>query len=142
VRLGLRQGAIVALFTLLVGTSSGIAQQPLQCGAARWPMVVAELLFGRKIGGHLGVTEAKWARFVDREITPRFPDGLTVIDVKGQWRDLQRNVIVREPSKMVMIILQGRPDDDERLKAVIEAYKKEFTQQSVGLIVRPACVAF
>jgi hypothetical protein len=135
-------GAVLALLVLLAGASPASAQQPLQCGTARKPMAVAELLFGRNIGGRLGVTEAKWARFVDREITPRFPDGLSVIDVKGQWRDPERKIIVREPSKLVMIILTGKPDDDERLQAIVEAYKKGFKQQSVGLLVRPACVTF
>jgi hypothetical protein len=32
------------------------------------------------------VTETNWARFVDREIAPRFPDGLSVVDAKQQWR--------------------------------------------------------
>jgi hypothetical protein len=142
VKLAPRPGAIIALLVLIAGADLGAAQPALQCGTARKPMAVAELLFGRNIGGRLGVTEAKWARFVDREITPRFPDGLSVIDVKGQWRDPERKIIVREPSKLVMIILAGKPDDDERLQAIVEAYKKGFKQQSVGLLVRPACVTF
>ena len=106
------------------------------------PAAVAELMFGRKIGNRIGVSEQRWTRFVDREITPRFPAGLSVMDVKGQWRDSERGTIVREPSKMVMIVLPGEATDQERLQAIIDAYKKRFRQQSVGLIVRPACVAF
>ena len=70
-----------------------------------------ELLFGRNIGGRLGVSEAQWGRFVDREISPRFPDGLTVLDAKGEWRDTARNTIVHEPSKLVEIVLPGKDDD-------------------------------
>jgi hypothetical protein len=99
-------------------------------------------MFGRNIGAHLGVTEARWARFLDREVTPRFPDGLSVFDVKGQWRDPKRNIIIREPSKVLMIVLPGHDDDAPRLQAVIDAYKARFKQQSVGLIIREACVAF
>ena len=33
-------------------------------------------------------------------------------------------------------------DDDARLDAVVAAYKHAFHQHSVGVIVRPACVAF
>ena len=29
--------------------------------------------------------EARWLAFLDREVTPRFPRGLSVIDVYGQW---------------------------------------------------------
>ena len=99
-------------------------------------------MFGRKIGDRLAVTETKWSRFVDREITPRFPDGLSVVDAKGQWRDSARKTIVREPSKLVIIVLSGKGGDTERLQQIIEAYKRAFRQQSVGLIVRAACVAF
>jgi hypothetical protein len=113
--------------------------QPFECKGEQ--RQVAELWFGRKIGDRIAVTESKWARFVDREITPRFPDGLSVVDAKGQWRDAERNKIVREPSKLVTIVLSGK-GDNERLQAIIDAYKRQFRQQSVGLVVRPACVAF
>jgi hypothetical protein len=101
----------------------------------------AELFFGRNIGGQVGVSEAEFSRFVTREITPRFPDGLTVIDARGQWRDPERNIVVREPSKVVTIVLPSG-NQDARLQEIIEAYKARFRQQSVALIVRPACVSF
>jgi hypothetical protein len=103
---------------------------------------VAELFFGRNIEGRVGVSEADFSRFVTREITPRFPDGLTVIDARGQWRDRVRNTTVREPSKIVMIVLPHGAGDDGRLQEIIDAYKARFRQQSVALVVRPACVSF
>jgi hypothetical protein len=116
--------------------------QTVDCRAGLKPQQVAELLFGRNIGGRLGVTQAQWARFVDREITPRFPDGLTVIEARGQWRDPARRTIVHEPSKRVEIVLPGRTDDQDRLAAIAQAYKSRFHQQSVAIVVRPACVSF
>jgi uncharacterized protein DUF3574 len=116
--------------------------QTVDCRAGLKPQQVAELLFGRNIGGRLGVTEAQWARFVDREITPRFPEGLTVIEARGQWRDPARRTIVHEPSKRVEIVLPGRTDDQDRLAAIAQAYKSRFHQQSVAIVVRPACVSF
>ena len=83
-----------------------------------------------------------WARFVDGEITPRFPDGLTVFNTVGQWRDSERKTIVREPSKIVMIVLPGKDDDIDRLNQIAEAYKSQFRQQSVAVMLRPACVSF
>ena len=55
------------------------------------------LMFGRNIGGELGVTE--WSDFVASEITPRFPAGLTVDDALGQWRDAATGKAIKEPSK-------------------------------------------
>ena len=112
------------------------------CNGTQKPAAVAELLFGRKIGGGGVVSEARWSHFVDQEITSRFPGGLSMMDIKGQWRDPRRGIIVREPSKMVIIVLPGESSDHERLDQIMEAYKSRFRQQSVGLIVRPACVLF
>jgi len=134
--------AALGLLALIAGVDRAAAQTALQCHGMQKPAAVAELLFGRKTGNRHVVSEADWARFMDREITPRFPDGLSVVDAQGQWRDRKRNVIVHEPSKLVTIVLPGDAADDERLQQIIEAYKKWFRQQSVGLIVRPACVSF
>jgi hypothetical protein len=131
--------AVVFAFVAAM-TGDVLAQSP-DCRLGK-PQQVAELMFGRKIGDRIGVSEARWARFLDREITPRFPDGLTVIDTRGQWRDNARKTIVREPSKLVQIVLPGKPEDDARLNEIAAAYKSRFRQQSVGIIVRAACVSF
>jgi hypothetical protein len=137
-------GTLRALPVLLVALSlsAGAGAQGLECRGAHKPQQVAELMLGRKIGDRVAVNETQWARFVDREITPRFPDGLTVLDARGQWRDTERKRIVREPSKLVQIVLPGKAEDIDRLTEIAEAYKKRFRQQSVGVILRPACVSF
>ena len=116
--------------------------QVLECQGAQKPQQVADLLFGRKMGEHATVSEGVWRRFVAREITTRFPDGLTILDGRGQWRNPNTKRIVREPSSVVMIALPGNAEDHDRLNQVAEAYKRQFRQQSVGIIVRPACVSF
>ena len=99
-------------------------------------------MFGRNIGRRLGVNEAEWARFVDSEIVSRFPKGLTVLNAAGEWRDASTNRIVREPSKVVQIVLPGQVEDIARLNEIVAAYKRRFKQHSVIVIVRPACVSF
>ena len=98
--------------------------------------------FGRNVGARTAVSESQWGRFVDREIMARFPEGLTVYTTAGQWRDRASNKIVREPSKVVQIVLPGHDDDMTRLSEIAETYKSRFKQQSVITIVRPACVSF
>jgi hypothetical protein len=128
---------------MLVATASGgaVAQAP-SCHGAQKPRLIAELMFGRDVGNRVGVSEGAWKRFLAREITPRFPDGLTVIDASGQWRDPASGRIVREPSKLVTIVLPGNNDDQARLDAVVSAYKRQFRQHSVGLVVQSACASF
>ena len=127
---------------LALACSIGARAQTGDCHAGQTPRQVAELLFGRNIGDRLGVSEAQWGRFVDREISPRFPDGLTVLDARGEWRDTARRTIVHEPSKLVEIVLPGKEDDAEQLDRIAQAYKSRFHQQSVGIVVRGACVSF
>lgn len=43
-----------------------------------------ELIFGRNIGGKVGVTEEQWTELVAGEIASRFPYGLSVDDAFGQ----------------------------------------------------------
>jgi hypothetical protein len=136
---------LLPLSVTLVAASANIAQAqtpPLSCYGTQQPKQVAELLFGRDVSGRLGVSETAWRRFVAREVTPRFPDGLTVTDAAGQWRDPTTGAIEREPAKRVEIVLPGNAVDEARLEAVVDAYKRQFHQRSVGIIVRPACVAF
>jgi len=114
----------------------------VSCHGSQRVKQVAELLFGRDVGHRLGVSESAWTRFVARKIAPRFPDGLTVSDATGQWRDRESGMIVHEPSKRVEIVLPGAADDEARLEAVVTAYKRQFHQHSVAVIVRPACVSF
>jgi hypothetical protein len=137
--IGRRLAAVAALLATLV---PAFAQPALQCTGTQKPMAVAELMFGRNIGRRIGVSETQWRRFVDREITPRFPLGLTIVDARGQWRDAATKALVREPSKLVTIVLPGEAGDDARLNEIATVYKKRFRQDSVGIIVRPACVAF
>lgn len=133
---------LLAALLVLTWLGAGALAQPAACSAPLKPQQVAELLLGRKIGDRLGVSETQFLNFLDREITPRFPDGLTVYDARGQYRDSARNRIVREPSKVVMIVLPGSPEDLARLNEIADAYKKRFRQQSVGIVLRQACVSF
>jgi hypothetical protein len=130
------RGALAGVALLAAAVTAG-AEPALQCQGALKPWVVAELLFGRT-----GVTDARWAKFLAAEVTLRFPDGLTVLDARGQWRAPGGTRIVRERSKVLMIAMPPHADNDAKLNAIAAAYKTQFRQQSVGIIVRPACVAF
>jgi len=68
---------------------SGDAQHP--ASAQGW--AETDLYFGLGPADHpeQGVSEAEWRAFLDREVTPRFPSGLSVIDAYGQWRARPRN---------------------------------------------------
>jgi hypothetical protein len=135
-------GATAAIVFLIAEITTDAIAQSLACHGAEQPREVAELLFGRRIGSRGIVGETAWRRFVAREVTPRFPEGLTILAGNGQWRDPSSGRIVREPSTVIIIAMPGTQQDHDRLGEIAAAYKKSFRQQSVGVIVRPACVAF
>jgi hypothetical protein len=112
------------------------------CTAPLQPVQRIELLFGRDIGSHGGVGDAAWAKFLAGEVTPRFPDGLTVVDAAGQWRDPATGRIAREPSRLVIIVTADGAPAEEKIAAIIAAYKTRFRQKSVGVVTSAACAAF
>jgi Protein of unknown function (DUF3574) len=105
-------------------------------------MLVAELFFGRGIAGRGPLTDTEWAAFVAQIVTPNFPDGFTVFDGEGQWRDRQTGRIARERTKVLLVATHRTADLARRLSTVIEAYKTEFRQQTVGVMTRDSCAAF
>jgi Protein of unknown function (DUF3574) len=105
-------------------------------------MLVAELFFGRGIKGTEPLTDAEWADFAAQTITPNFPDGFTVFDGEGQWRNPQTGRIAGDRTKILLVAAKREADLARRLAAVIDAYKARFHQQSVGLITRDSCAAF
>ena len=106
------------------------------------PMIEAQLFFGRNIGADVGVSERDWTEFLDGEVTPRFPNGLTVIDASGHWRDSETGRLIREPSKVLTLLAEGGPTTLLLIREIVESYKERFHQQSVGLAIRPVCVSF
>ncbi len=141
---GTMKSSVVPTFGLFAALALGgcTTASLMGCRGDQQGMLAAELLFGRRIGDRGTVSEAEWARFLAREISPRFPDGLTVLDAAGHWRDATRNRIMREPSKVVLIVFRDDPQKQEDLNAIAAAYKRQFRQQSVGIVIKPACASF
>src|SRR5215207_8742955 len=83
--------AILALLLLALAgcAASSLPIRPSAgaCEAGDQSMVRDTLYFGRNRPNGGAVREAEWRRFLNETITPRFPDGLTVVKATGQWRD-------------------------------------------------------
>ena len=135
-------GGYLMPLALAVALSGCAAMSAPNCGPGGQPELVAELVFGRNIGDSLGVSEADWNRFLDEEVTPRFPDGLTVMSASGQWRDTERGNVVQEPSNVLVVVLDDEGQDKPRIAEIATAYKQRFQQQGVLTMLRPACVSF
>lgn len=133
----MRIGAIAMVMAL-----GGCASLRPACPAGQSAAREVRLVFGRNIAGAPGVSEADFRGFMDAELTPRFPDGLTVIDAQGQWRGASA-AVEREPSKLVILVLPvGVKDAGAKLEAARAAYKVRFRQESVMILSQPVCAGF
>lgn len=117
----------------------------LSCGVSRTSvlpsgltMMRSELYFGlsKRSGGV--VAEQEWARFVDTAITPRFPDGLSIVDAAGQYR-MSSGALQKERTKIVLIVHPASPALDSSLVAICRSYARSFDQESV-MKVSGVCV--
>lgn len=106
------------------------------------PTLVIELFFGQRIPGGGAVTSKEWRSFLARTVTPRFPDGFTVYDAYGQWRQPGTRSITRERSKVVVIVAADTPEVRAGIAQVTAEYRTLFHQHSVGVVTSPGCAAF
>jgi hypothetical protein len=104
-------------------------------------MARVDLFFGLQRQDGTLIGEAEWGAFLDKEVTPRFPDGLSVFTARGQWRhDTGR--IAHETSKMLVILYQPSPESEAAIEAIRVAYKEGFDQESVMRLDSGSCVSF
>lgn len=116
-------------------------QEPATCRKGASSMARLELLFGLSRKGAAEVSEPEWQSFLEAEVTPRFPDGLTVLSGYGQWRG-DKGVIARETSKVLVIWYKPDVAAEAKIEAVRNAYKTRFGQESVMRVDGASCVSF
>ena len=89
-----------------------------------------------------GVPDAAWRNFLDKEVTPRFPSGLSVIEVYGQWQGKEQKVPERVRTKLLIIDYPDTADNRGRIEAIRLAWKKKTGDQSVLKVTQPADISF
>jgi len=89
-----------------------------------------------------GVSEQAWRDFLDKEVTPRFPAGLSVVDVYGQWQGKEERTPERIRSKELVIDYPRTAENEAKIEAIRAAWKKMTGDQSVLKVTRPADVSF
>ena len=71
----------------------------------------------------------------------RFPEGLTELAGRGQWRRPD-GVVSREPSRVLLIWYSPVKDKNADIEAIRTAYKARFKQLSVMRVDGVDCVSF
>lgn len=105
----------------------------------RW--VRTELYFGLTRPRSVPISEPEWRSFLDTAITPRFPDGLTVLDGYGQYRDAS-GTITREPMHLLVLLHHGSVGELEKIAAIRTLYRLAFQQESVLEVTSSVAASF
>ena len=95
-------------------------------------MLAVDMFFGRDIAGRAPVSDAEWTGFAGTEVTPRFPEGFTVVQGSGQWLNPATHSIGREASIVVRAVVVPAPD----LAARVRAVKDDGTEVAFTAVVR------
>ena len=108
--------------------SLNFARTELYCGTAR-------------AGGAIPVSEAQFLAFLDEQITPRFPDGLTLLKGDGQFKNSLGEIIKEDSFVLILFYsLDGFRDSSRRINEIRELYKEQFQQESVLRVDDPFAV--
>jgi hypothetical protein len=130
---------IAIAMAVMVG---GCASSPTTtCNPGEERAVQDTLYFGTAKPNGGVVANDEWTEFLEIVVTPRFPQGLTVVQASGQWRGADGS-IVRESTRILQLV---HPDDALSEKAAIEIaadYKSRFQQEAVLRVKTAACASF
>lgn len=98
-----------------------------------------QLFFGLNDDAGHSVSAEDWQAFVEDTITPRFPAGLSQIDVLGQWED-PTGMIQHEETILVRGLMAPPGDEGVRLvNEISEEYERRFNQDPVFRVIQSAC---
>jgi Protein of unknown function (DUF3574) len=147
-----RRKSPVALLGLLLGVfalacSASFEAPPAQgalpaCnGWGGKPVARTELFFGLTRPDGSTVSTHDFQRFVDQQVTPRFPAGLTLLGGNGQFRDTN-GITIKEGSKLLILLYPYDRDNSRAIESIRTAYMTTFRQESVLRVDGSACVSF
>ncbi len=131
--------AFAPLLALLLVTACA-ARPTAPCAEGQQAGVLDTLYFGTARPQGV-VTPADWQHFVQEQIAPRLPQGYTVLDAQGQWRNTDGSV-AHEASHVLQWVHADDAASDEALRQIADRYKSQFQQEAVLHLHSAACYSF
>ena len=111
------------------------------CAEGTEDFVKYELFMGLDSQSGEVVADEAWNTFIEDSVTPRFPDGLTVFDARGQWRNSE-GLVLKERSKVLVILVPPGEDGMRLTGEIADEYKRRFNQESVRGVVSDVRATF
>ena len=132
----MRSAFVALLFAI---ASPAMAQTACPAGLQPWTRIELHLGLGLPGGGE--VSRAQFRNFLEGTVTPRFPDGYTVVEATGHYR-YKSGKVAAEPARVLMILTKSLDEAAPKVDEIVKVYKTRFRQESVGRSHRVDCVAF
>ena len=132
----LRRAALL-LLALLAACATGPGAG---CGSGQQGAEQELLYFGTAMPDGT-VSADDWRVFLDTVVTPRFPEGLSVWPVAGQWKS-GAGPVVREASFVLNLVHPEGANHDAAIGEIVAHYKARFRQEAVLRVRSPACISF
>ena len=137
----IKTGLLAAAFLMLAGCTAPSQHTATDTCKADNQMQQTTLYFGLNRPAGAQITPDEWQQFVDRDVTPRFRDGLPEFDARGLWLGIDGKV-AREPSMALMLSHGKDAQSEKNIEALRGIYKSRFAQESVMRVDQPVCVQF
>lgn len=109
---------------------------------AEWVRTELYLALGRLDGTGQPVAQAHWQRFLDEEVTPRFPGGFTVLNAYGQWLSRGTTQPDRLDSRLIVILYPADEHHARQIEEIRAAWKTLSNHVSVLRVSQPVAVSF
>ena len=145
VKLGSRmmRMAVAVCFVFVIAVVMGACAENAEpvCAEGTEHFMKYELFMGLDTQSGEVVAGPAWTAFLEDSVTPRFPDGLTVFDARGQWRNSE-GLVLKERSKVLVILVPPGENGMRLTGEIADEYKRRFNQESVLRVVSDVCATF
>jgi Protein of unknown function (DUF3574) len=109
------------LFFCLLCSTDLVPAKPPSAGPRQ--MVRTELYFG-------SIPRGEWNKFLSEVVTPLFPEGLTWLDVQGQWR-APDGLTRKLPSRLLIILYTDTFRNDSAIEKLRTLFKDRYHHLAV-----------
>jgi len=103
--------------------------------------VATNIYFGRNIPAGGEVSDEQFAQFLETEVTPAFPAGLTAYDAYGQMQTSKGN-IVKQKTKVLLLVHDNSKKDLDAIHRIVDTYRDKFGNPQIMVITAPVTPEF
>lgn len=136
---------IALLLMLSIWAINAVAQRADSSTDSESPEVSwtrTELFYGAGRLPASGERDIRWEKYINEIVTPRFPEGLTLLEGTGQWRVKEGQTPRRNRTRILILIHEDTEENSNKVDEIRTLWKEISGQQSVLRVSQPAAVAF